>query len=79
LKVGAIVAQSFGAIYFRNAVNAGLPVVISDIIEKGINDGEVIEIDFLKGEIKRENGEVISAKEWSDVQKEIYLKGGLLG
>lgn len=78
LKVGAIVAKSFGAIYFRNAVNGGFPVVLSDIIDKDIKDGEIIEIDFLEGKIIRENGEIIEAKRWSEVQKQIYLKGGLL-
>lgn len=78
LKIGAIVAKSFGAIYERNAINSALPIVISSLIDTTIKDGETIEIDFLKGEIKRENGEIVKAKAWSSVQKEIYLKGGLL-
>ncbi len=78
LKIGAIVAKSFGAIYERNAINSGFPVVISDLIDKGIKDGEMIEIDFEKGEIKRENGEIVKSEKWSEIQKKIYLKGGLL-
>lgn len=79
LKIGAIIAKSFGAIYERNAINAGFPIVVSDIVESGIEDGEKIEVDFLAGVIKRENGEVIEATKWPDVQKEIYRKGGLFG
>ena len=78
LKIGAIIAKSFGAIYERNAINSGFPIVVSDLIDSDIKDGETIEVDFEKGEIKRENGKVIKCQKWSEVQKEIYLKGGLL-
>ncbi|NMB98738.1 MAG: 3-isopropylmalate dehydratase large subunit [Thermoanaerobaculaceae bacterium] len=78
LKIGAIIAKSFGAIYERNAINSGFPIVVSDLIDKGLKEGEMIEVDFEKGEIIRENGETLKFEKWSSVQKEIYLKGGLL-
>ncbi|MCX7829461.1 MAG: aconitase/3-isopropylmalate dehydratase large subunit family protein [Acidobacteria bacterium] len=78
LKTGAVIAKSFGAIYERNAINSGFPIVVSALIDTDIKEGEMIEVDFEKGEIKRENGQIVDCEKWSPVQKEIYLKGGLL-
>jgi 3-isopropylmalate/(R)-2-methylmalate dehydratase large subunit len=79
LKTGAVIAKSFGAIYERNAINAGLPIVVSGLADTDLKDGEVIEIDFASGTIKRENGNIVSAAPWAPVQVEIYQRGGLLG
>lgn len=78
LKIGAIIAKSFGAIYERNAINSGFPIVVSDLIDRDLREGEIIEVDFERGEITREMGDIVKSEKWSDVQKEIYLKGGLL-
>lgn len=48
--VGAVLAQSFARIFFRNAINVGLPVLITDT--KQIDAGDELEIDLSKGEIK---------------------------
>ncbi len=79
LGIGAIVARSFGAIYERNAINAGFPIVASDLIETGIEDGEVVTLDLMKGEIRRADGSVVPAQPWPDVQASAYHRGGLLG
>ena len=44
--VDAIVAKSFARIFYRNAINIGLPVIVSDIEAK---DGDIISIDLSKG------------------------------
>lgn len=44
--VSAIVAKSFARIFYRNAINIGLPVIVCDIEAK---DGDVISIDLSKG------------------------------
>lgn len=54
--VQAVVAKSFARIFFRNAINQGLPVLQSVEAVENIEDGEDIEIDFTKGEIKGEKG-----------------------
>lgn len=79
LGAGAIVAKSFGSIYERNAINAGFPIVVSDLIESGIKDGEEITVDFTNGKITRADGKVIEAQPWPQVQIDIYKRGGLLG
>jgi 3-isopropylmalate dehydratase small subunit len=80
LGIAAIVAKSFGAIYERNAINAALPIVVSDLVDMGIEDGEEITIDLLNGQILRHRDEdTIPARPWPDVQVQTYQRGGLLG
>ena len=77
LGVSCIVAESFGAIYERNAINKGFPIVTCDLISAGIKDGEEIEVDLETGNIKLQSGKVLDGV-FSDVQINIYKKGGLL-
>jgi len=80
LGISAIVARSFGAIYERNAINAALPIVVSDLVDMGIEDGEEITIDLVKGTILRHRDQdTIPARPWPDVQVQTYQRGGLLG
>ncbi|RKY84093.1 3-isopropylmalate dehydratase, partial [candidate division KSB1 bacterium] len=50
-NIGAIIAKSFSRLFFRNAVNAGIPVIQSREAVDFIKNNEEIEIDFKKGEI----------------------------
>ncbi len=79
LGLAAIVAKSFGAIYERNAINAALPIVVSDLVEMDIQDGEEITVDFAAGRILRRGGREVKAQPWPEVQVATYLRGGLLG
>jgi len=54
--VGAVVAKSFSRIFFRNAINAGLPLIQSPDAPDKMKPGEVITIDFEKGELTCEGG-----------------------
>jgi 3-isopropylmalate dehydratase small subunit len=79
LGVQAIVARSFGAIYERNAINAGLPVLVGDLISPGLANGEDITINLATGEVKRHRtGEILRVEPFSDTQMAIYRRGGLL-
>ncbi len=78
LGVAAVVAASFGAIYERNAINAGLAILPVPEAAKQLSDGEQVEVDFAAGTIKRENGEVIRGTPMPDAQMAIYQRGGLL-
>lgn len=49
--VGAVVAQSFARIFFRNCINVGLPVITYP--DTGVfRQGDELEIDFLRGKIR---------------------------
>ena len=79
LGVGLIIAESFGAIYERNAINNAMPIMISENITKNINDKDYLIVDFSKGEIINKTQEkTIRDKPFSKVQLEIYERGGLL-
>ncbi|KAJ5072148.1 methanogen homoaconitase large subunit [Anaeramoeba ignava] len=82
LGISVIIAQSFGAIYERNAINAGLPILtlpVLDLKELDISDADVISVDLINGNIlnKRTNV-VVKANPCSKTQLEIYHRGGLL-
>jgi len=79
LGISLIITESFGAIYERNAINAGLPILIADLINTDIQDGEEIKVDLKTGKIERmKNNEKIQGEPFSLVQMEIYQRGGLL-
>ncbi len=56
--VGAIIAESYARIFYRNSINAGLPIVICPQAVKLIEAGENIAVDFSKGVIFCNNGEL---------------------
>jgi len=80
LGVQAIIAQSYGAIYERNAINAALPIVICKNIENlDLEDGDKISIDLETGIIINLNKNItVKGDRFSQVQLEIMQKGGLL-
>ncbi|HYA48568.1 MAG TPA: aconitase family protein, partial [Burkholderiales bacterium] len=79
LGIAAIIAKSFGAIYERNGINAGLPVLTGDLIGAGLESGETITVDLASGDVKRHRtGEVLRVEPFSKTQMAIYKRGGLL-
>ncbi len=80
LGIIAIVAESFGAIYERNAINAAFPVVVcKSISELNLSDGDLIKVDLRTGEIENLNSnKKTRAIPCSDVQLAIYQNGGVL-
>jgi len=79
LGVTMIIAESFGAIYERNAINAGLPILSTNLLDTDIKDGEKIKVDLATGEITRQaTGETITGGTFSEAQMRIYQRGGLL-
>ena len=79
LGISAIIAVSFGAIYERNAINAALPVIRLDSADNDLNDNDIIKANLLTGEIENlSNGKKFNAEPFSEVQYEIYMRGGLL-
>lgn len=52
LGIGCIVAKSFARIFYRNAINVGLPVIESEEIFSETDAGDVLEVDLEKGIVK---------------------------
>lgn len=82
LGVQAIVAESFGAIYERNAINAAMPILTyseAQMQELGIATGHTIRLDFATGELQDlDTGRTISINPFYKAQMEIYRNDGLL-
>jgi 3-isopropylmalate/(R)-2-methylmalate dehydratase small subunit len=75
--VSAILAKSVARIFFRNAINQGLPVLICDTDQ--INDGDEIEVDLATGTVKDlTNGKSLVFGKIPPVMLSILNEGGLL-
>jgi len=79
LKISVIIAESFGAIYERNAINSAMPILIARDITSKVDDGDLLSVDFTTGKIiNKTKNKAIIVKPFSRSQLEIYKKGGLL-
>jgi 3-isopropylmalate/(R)-2-methylmalate dehydratase small subunit len=75
--VSAIIAKTTARIFFRNAINQGVPVLIADTDK--INEGDELEVDLLGGTIRNKtNGEVLSFGKMPKVMVDILDQGGLI-
>jgi len=80
LGISMIIAQSFGAIYERNAINAGFPIMTIDQVPSDMHDGHTFEVDVKTSNIHCDECNVsLTGTPFSNVQMEIYRRGGLLG
>jgi 3-isopropylmalate dehydratase small subunit len=79
LGISCIIAESFGSIYERNAINAAFPILTSSLIpELDLKEGDQLQVDLKTGRIHNQrNGNRIDAAPLSEVQMEIYRNGGL--
>ncbi|MGZ4863348.1 MAG: 3-isopropylmalate dehydratase small subunit [Halobacteriota archaeon] len=75
-KIGCVVAISFGRIFFRNAINIGLPIVEGNAVDF-VNTGDEIEVDFSTGLVKTHN-KVVQGSRLPKFLQEILEEGGLV-
>lgn len=77
--VGAVLVESSGRVFYRNAINAALPVFeISDITKK-IDKGDDVEVNVTTGEVKDlTKGTTLHGQPPGGILLEIMQKGGLL-
>ncbi len=79
LGISVVVAESFARIFYRNAINVGLPLLESKNISKNITEGDELEIDINKGILKNLNsGKEFEVTGLPDFMLEILEKGGLI-
>jgi 3-isopropylmalate/(R)-2-methylmalate dehydratase small subunit len=75
--VSAILAKSVARIFFRNAINLGLPVLICNTDR--IDNGDELEIDLAGGTVRdKTNGSVLTFGKIPDVMLRILNEGGLI-
>ena len=77
--VTAIIAQSFARIFYRNAINLGIPVISCEGSLAKIKKGDSLTIDLVNGTITNlSNGEVIQGDKLSEHVISIIEKGGII-
>ena len=74
--ISCVVAKSFARIFFRNAINVGLPIVEADVYDS-VAYGDIIEVDLDKGSVMVGEKEFTSTK-LPDFLQDILDAGGLV-
>ena len=77
--VSAVIAKSFARIFYRNAINIGLPILESQEAAREIKQGDQIEVDLAKGRIKNLSSKIIyTAQPFPKFMQKIIKAGGLI-
>ena len=76
---GCVIAKSFARIFYRNAINIGMPILECEAAAEEINAGDQVEVDFDTGVITNiTKGETYQAEPFPEFIQEIIRKGGLM-
>ncbi len=77
--VSCVIAKSFARIFFRNAINIGLPLLESEEAVNGINNDDTVEVDLEKWTIKDlTTGKQFTAKPYPEFMSRLVKTGGLI-
>ncbi len=77
--VGCIIAESFARIFYRNAINIGLPIIECKEAAKEIREGDEVEIDFDSGKIYDKTlGTEYQGQAFPPFMQELINAGGLV-
>ena len=79
LGVQAVIAKSFARIFYRNAINIGLPIIECPEAAKGIEAGDEVEVDFDNGMIyNRTKGTEFKGQPFPEFMQKLIAAGGLV-
>jgi 3-isopropylmalate/(R)-2-methylmalate dehydratase small subunit len=77
--ISCVIAKSFARIFFRNAINIGLPLLECEEAVANTEDGDILEVDITIGKIKNlTSGKEFSAKPYPDFMAQLIASGGLI-
>ena len=77
--VSCVIAETFARIFYRNAINIGLPIIECPEAAKSISDGDEVEIDFDTGLIcNKTTGENFQGQAFPPFMQKIIASGGLI-
>jgi 3-isopropylmalate/(R)-2-methylmalate dehydratase small subunit len=77
--VSCVIAKSFARIFFRNAINIGLPLLECAAAVAKTESGDLLEVDLSRGEIRNlTSGKIFAAKPYPDFMAELISAGGLI-
>ena len=79
LGVQAVIAKSFARIFYRNAINIGLPIIECPEAAKAIEAGDEVEVDFDSGKIyDRTKGMEFQGQPFPEFMQKLIAAGGLV-
>lgn len=79
LGLGAVVAESFGRIYFRNCIAIAFPNLACPGIHAAAEEGDALELDVQSGRVRNlTRGTEVQATAFTDDMLAIFAAGGLL-
>ncbi len=77
--IGCVIARSFARIFYRNAINIGLPILECDEAAEESQSGDILEVELSTGEIRNiTRGKAFKAKPYPDFMLELISSGGLI-
>ncbi|MBR1976675.1 3-isopropylmalate dehydratase small subunit [bacterium] len=77
--IQAVIAKSFARIFYRNAINIGLPIVENPILADEVSAGDELELDLDKGVIRNlTNGKEYTCSKFPPEIQELISVGGLV-
>ena len=77
--ISCVIASTFARIFYRNAINIGLPILECDEAAREINAGDVVSVNFDTGVITNETtGKTYQASPFPEFIQNITKKGGLI-
>ncbi len=77
--VSCVIAESFARIFFRNAINIGLPILECPEAAQTIEAGQTLEVDLAKGRIRNlDTGESYTAQPYPAFMLDLIEAGGLI-
>ena len=77
--ISVVIASTFARIFYRNAINIGLPIMESEEASKAIEPGDEVAVDFDSGIITNiTKNETYQANPFPEFIQDIIAKGGLL-
>lgn len=77
--VSAVIARSYARIFYRNAINIGLPILESEEAANKIETGDEVEIDVVEGKIfNKTKNETYQATKFPEFMQKLILAGGLM-
>ena len=77
--ISCVIAKTFARIFYRNAINIGLPILECEAASDGIDAGDEVEVNFDTGVITNiTKGETYQAEPFPEFIQEIIKAGGLM-
>ena len=77
--VSCVIAETFARIFYRNAINIGLPIIECPEVAKGIEEGDQVEVDFDSGMIyNKTKGTEYKGQAFPEFMQKIISNGGLI-